>query len=206
MLKRKIGKRGIISNVWGEGVPNFRYDGHGGGSYSEGDMWENSKGNGMYLIATGRWGREAPQKRKQPKKDYGRHALEALRRPVRKRRQWGGKESLNNEHVIKSFEGHSKAFLFYCRYDWEATQCANLSVMILRILTGSRCLCWWTGRSWWRKGGQQQKQEDRKLQKRGYSEQGGRSGDGKSSHSEYILKEELTVSMKCRLWKRESQR
>lgn len=49
------------------------------------------------------------------------------------------------------------------------------------------------------KGGQRQKQEDRKFQKRGYSEQGGRSGDGKSSHSEYILKEELTALMKCRL-------
>lgn len=71
---------------------------------------------------------------------------------VRKRRHWGGNESLNKDHVIKSFEDHSKAFLFYCGYDWEATQCSNLSVMILRILTGSYCLCWWTGRSWWRKG------------------------------------------------------
>lgn len=42
------------------------------------------------------------------------------------------------------------------------------------------------------KGEQQQKQEDIKFQKRGYSEQGGRSGDGKSSNSEYILKAELT--------------
>lgn len=41
----------------------------------------------MCLVAIGRGGREAPQERKQPKKECGRHALEPLQRPVRKRKQ-----------------------------------------------------------------------------------------------------------------------
>lgn len=61
---------------------------------------------------------EAPREKRQTKKEYGGHALEPLRRPVRKEEKaLKMNKRLNRNQVIKDIEGHSRDLPFYCGYN-----------------------------------------------------------------------------------------